>query len=269
MENMVATDAINETEVNGMRDDGDAGVDEISLSDLVQPDESDSKTVEHSEADAPKDEQPSDDGSKDQIKNQKSFDDALKNRLEYERKRLEKLPQYRLGKMLLEERMRAENVDAEKAFALITKEHDSAKAQEYAKNPQSFFEDYLNSQRQSAPEPQAAENEAEALAKQMIEAQNAGMIPASFNPKVDITPDFLRSLQQYGAPAAFAIWDAKRQVAEQAEIERQKSAPKPMPVSGSTKTHKKLDFSSMSSKEFWDLENKIQEAKRSGKKVTF
>jgi hypothetical protein len=269
MENTVEFEAINTETSEQQYDDGAAGVDDISLSDLMQSDVSETGTVvEQPEADAQPEAQPRDDDAQEPIKDQRDFNLALRARLEREREKFQKTPEFLAGQMLLRERMAKDGISAEEALDRIRRERNTEKAQEYAKNPTAFYEDYLNN-RQTAYEPRPQMTEAESLAQQMTAAHDAGLVPPSFDPRRDMTAAFVGNLQRYGAEAALEIWKAQQNAATQAEVQRQKAAPRPMRVGGGSAPAPKLDFENMSSEEFAKIDKQIEQSLRMGRRVRF
>ena len=269
MENTVEMEAVNTETSEQQYDDGAAGVDEISLSDLMQSDASETGTVvEQPEADAQPGAQPRDDDAQEPIKDQRDFNLALRARLEREREKFQRTPEYLAGQMLLQERMAKDGISAEEALDRIRRERNTERAQEYAKNPAAFYEDYLNN-RQTAPTTAPQASEAETLAQQMTAAGEAGLIPPSFDPKRDMNAAFVGNLQRYGAEAALEIWKAQQSTAVQTEVQRQKAAPRPMRVGGGGVTAPKLDFENMSSEEFAKIDKQIEQSLRMGRKVRF
>ena len=245
-----------------------AGAGEISLSALSEADEPEARTVEpQADADAQPLERTRDDGAQATVLDQQAFDTALGKRLARERERHERTPEYRLGSMLLAERMRADGLSAEEAYERILRERNERKAQEYADNPKSFYEDYLND-RQSGRRETVPGSEAERLAGEMAAAERAGLVPAGFDAKRDLDGGFVANLQRFGAEAALAIWSAARTASDQAEAQRHREAPRPMRVAGGEVSAPKLDFAAMSADEFRQLEARIEAAQRKGRRVT-
>lgn len=189
--------------------------------------------------------------------------------MERERKKYEASNEYQMGKALIEERMARDSVDADEAIKRIKADSIKAKAQNYSRNPEQFFADYLSKQQQTELQPQREVTPADRMAQELIAARDAGLIPQDFSPKTDITPEFVQNMQKYGTEAALKMWELTRTAAQSAEVNKRKNSVQPMNVSGTSVSAPSVDFSSMSSKEFAAFEKKVKEATMRGKRVQF
>jgi len=231
-------------------------------------------TAEPQPADEPAAEPAHDGDAKPKIENQKDFNYALNRRLEDERKkyarRYESSDEYQIGKMLLQDRAAKDGITVQEARRRIESERIEAQAKQYAENPQSFYQDYI---RAKQPEQTPIQDPAMNLSQQIIEARESGVLPEEFSPE-HVNSDFVENVQRYGIEAASKIWQAQQspKVAVDSiadEIEKRRNMPKPMnPASGNV-TPPRINFSDMSSEEFWKLDAKIKEAQLRGKTPRF
>ena len=199
------------------------------------------------------------DGSADaQITNQKDFNKALGARLGEERDRLtrryENSPEYQLGKQMLAERMRRDNLSADDAYKAILDENIKAQAKQFKDNPEQFYEHMLRSQnqRQQVQQTPSHEQTAMNLTQQLIDAGNRGAMPENFTPQ-DITPEFISNAQAYGIDAALVMWSNRAAGTREdvvAELTRRQSMPVPMRSTGDNVAPRPVDFEHMSKEEF-------------------
>lgn len=200
------------------------------------------------------------------ITNQKDFNRALNARLGEERSRVtrryEQSPEYMLGKQMLEERMRRDNLSADAAYKRIRDEQIQSQAQAYKENPENFYEDWLRSQSQPARQNTASQtpSTAEDLTSQLMDARSRGLMPNDFQPS-DITSDFIANVQKYGMDSALAIWDTTRPSHTRAdivnELERRQQMPQPMRSNGDFVSPRPPDFKNMSREEFSKWESAL------------
>lgn len=215
------------------------------------------------------------------IQNQTDFNAALKTRLAEKEatvsRRYTSSPEYQLGKMLLAERMQKDGVSAEVAAQRIRQERIDQRAQQYKQDPQEFYRDYLQSQTQPAPAPQAnpmqnaPQDEASTLAQQLYDAKQAGILPDSFDPNKHITREFISDVQRFGVEAAARIFQVQTASTDSivSELERRRQQPQPIRPTGGSVSAPKIDIANMTDAEFAALDAKIGDAMAKGKRVKF
>jgi len=255
---------------------GGAEQNEISVSELLS-DGSAAETVET----------PSADGSQQKVSNQKDFDTALSRRLTQENTKgynrgkaeIEGSPEMQYIRAVIEDRAREKGITREQAFRELTEERINARAQKYAKDPASWYRDQMLGQQptQNAQETnQTGSLSVTEIAKQMADAIRANELPEGFDPQKPGN-DFFENAGEYGVRAALRIWKAEhasevqaqanaRQIAQ--EVEKRRSAPKPMAPSGANPANPRdIDFGKMSSKDFYEFERRLKQAAKEGKTV--
>lgn len=280
MENTVEMNAP-EAVVDGAQavDAPDAGGEEqveVNAADLVDA-SSAAETVEKSSADdlPPK------------VKNQADFDKALSNRLSQEntkgynrgKSEVENSPEMQYIRALINDRAREKGITREQALKELNDERIEAKAKHYAENPTSWFRDQMLGKEQEQQAQASIPNgflSVQEIAMQMADAMRSNSLPEGFDPK-NPGDDFFEAAGQYGVKAALRIWKAEHasEVASQAdarqiaaEIEKRRSAAKPMsPASPNPATPREVDYMSMNSAQFRELEAKMKQARREGKTV--
>lgn len=204
---------------------------------------------------------------------QADFDRILGARLRDERVRHEASPEFMLGQQLIRERAARDGVTAEEAYRRITNDHVQQRAEQYVKDPKSFYTDMLTQQLQpqtpQTPQTSPTPNtpaDAATLTQQLIAA---GAMDMGFQPQ-HITPQFAADAQQYGVQTALLLWQrgqAPTQDAVVATLEQRKRAPQPMRPMSNGGTVPTRDYASMSSEEFRKLEAKLQQATLDGRRV--
>jgi len=246
----------------------DNASDYVGIEDLMS--ESDDGTVEQAQtAPAPDDAGTAGSAPAQQTaQTQTDFDKVLGKRLYDERSKQEtrwrSTPQYLLGEELLQERMKRENLSEADAYEKIRAERREAKAQQYARNPQEFYADYLAEKEPTKTQPS---NSAEELTRMLIEA---GAPDMGFTAG-DITPQFAEDAQKYGVSAALAMWQRTRSADTQAQARQQmdvqRSLPRSHSIQGQAAGAPALDYSTMSDEDFDKVTAKLNRATRDGRRV--
>ena len=249
---------------------------EVSVSDLLN-ESSTAETVENA----------SDDSSLPKVNNQKDFDTALSRRLSQEnakgynkaKSEFENSPEMQYIRAVIEDRAREKGITREQALRELNEERINARAQEYAKNPASWYRDQMLGQQNNPSaqgSPQIGNLTVSDIARQMADAIRANELPEGFNPQKP-GDDFFEAAGQFGVKAALRIWKAEhasevqaqanaRQIAQ--EVEKRRNAAKPMsPSSPNPATTREVDFTKMSTAEFRNIEQKMKQAQREGKTV--
>lgn len=220
------------------------------------------------------------------VDNQKDFNAALSARLSQEntkgynkgKSEVENSPEMQYIRAVIEDRAREKGITREQALRELNEERINARAQQYAKDPASFYRDQMLAQQNN--QAQAANPTGmlpvEEIARQMADAMRSNALPEGFDPH-NPGNDFFEAAGQYGVKAALRIWKAEhasevqaqtdaRQIAT--EIERRRSAPKPMsPTSANPAVPREVDYMSMSTDQFKKFEEQIRKAEREGKRV--
>lgn len=249
---------------------------EVSVSDLLN-EGSTAETVENA----------SDDSSLPKVNNQKDFDTALSRRLSQEnakgynkaKSEYENSPEMKYIRAVIEDRAREKGITREQALRELNEERINARAQEYAKNPASWYRDQMLGQQNNSPaqgSSQIGNLTVSEIARQMADAIRANDLPEGFNPQKP-GDDFFEAAGQFGVKAALRIWKAEhasevqaqanaRQIAQ--EVEKRRNAAKPMsPSSPNPAVSREVDFTKMSTDEFRNIEQKMKQAQREGKTV--
>ena len=201
---------------------------------------------------------------------QADFDRILGARLRDERAKHEATPEFMLGQQLIRERAARDGVTAEEAYRRITNDHVQQRAEQYAKDPKSFYADMLTQQMTPQAPPIRPTNNtpdpAASLTQQLIAA---GAMDMGFQPQ-HITPQFAADAQKYGVQTALVLWQRGQtptQDAVVAQIEQRRRAPQPMRPTGNGGAMPTYDYSAMSSEEFKKLDAKLKQAAMNGQRV--
>lgn len=245
---------------------------EISVSELLA-DSSKAETVDTS----------GDDGPQPKVNNQKDFNDALSKRLSQEnakgynraKSEIENSPEMQYIRAVIEDRAREKGITREQALRELNEERINARAQQYVKDPASWYRDQMLGQ-QPSQNAQLGNLTVSDIARQMADAIRANEIPEGFDTR-NPGNDFFEAAGEYGVKAALRIWKAEhasevqaqanaRQIAQ--EVERRRGAAKPMSPSGANPAvPREVDFTRMSSDEFRAFEQRLKQAQREGKTV--
>lgn len=254
--------------VNTIPQDDNAG-DYVGIEDLMS--ESEESTVEQAQtAPAPDDAGTAAPAPEAQTaQTQTDFDKVLGKRLYDERSKQEarwrSTPQYLLGEELLKERMAKDNLSEADAYERIRAERRDAKAQQYARNPQEFYNDYLAEKEQ--PRQTQQSGGAEEFTRALIEA---GAPDMGFTAD-DITASFTEDVQKYGVQAALAMWQRTREAGTRAQAREQmnvqRSLPRPHTVQGQPAGAPAYDYSTMSDEDFDKVIAKLNQATLDGRRV--
>jgi len=220
------------------------------------------------------------------VENQKDFNEALRSRLSQEntkgynrgKSEVENSPEMQYIRAVIEDRAREKGITREQALRELNDERINARAQQYAKDPASWYRDQMLGQQntQAQANTPAGMLPVEEIARQMADAMRSNALPEGFDPH-NPGNDFFEAAGQYGVKAALRIWKAEhasevqaqtdaRQIAT--EIERRRNAPKPMsPSSANPSVPREVDYMSMSTEQFKKFEEQLRKADREGKRV--
>lgn len=255
---------------------GGAEQNEVSVSELLA-DSSKAETVE----------KPGDDGPQPKVNNQKDFDKALSQRLSQEntkgynrgKSEVENSPEMQYIRAVIEDRAREKGITREQALRELNEERINARAQQYAKDPASWYRDQMLGQQPNHNAQQSTQIgnlSVTEIARQMADAIRANELPEGFDAR-NPGNDFFEAAGEYGVKAALRIWKAEhasevqaqvdaRQIAQ--EVEKRRGAAKPMSPSGANPAiPREIDFNRMSTEEFRAFEAKVKQAQREGKTV--
>lgn len=255
---------------------GGAEQNEVSVSDLL---------TEGSQAETVV--KPGDDSPQPKVNNQKDFDKALSQRLSQEnakgynrgKSEIENSPEMQYIRAVIDDRAREKGITREQALRELNDERINARAQQYAKDPASWYRDQMLGQQptQNAQDStKIGSLSVSEIARQMADAIRANDLPEGFDPR-NPGNDFFEAAGEYGVKAALRIWKAEhasevqaqvdaRQIAQ--EVEKRRSAPKPMSPSGANPANpREIDFGKMNSKEFLEFDRRLKQAAREGKTV--
>ncbi len=168
---------------------------------------------------------------------QEQLDAELGKRAKDVRKSIQESEEYKLGKMFLERRAKADNVSRKKAAELIREEYFNAEKERLSKDPAALAEAVLRSQmpretaaeeapQQEAPTHDTADARVQALASAVRESMQRGGLPQSFNVNecLEIYPDFFSDAKAFGEAAAVKIAEAHYRAAAAQQTARQVDA---------------------------------------------
>lgn len=209
------------------------------------------------------------DGAKPQT--QKDIDRAFGQRLAQERRKYEQSPEWQLGSMYLDERAKRDGVSRAEAYQRIQKERLDARADAYARNPKLFYQDVLQGNmvtpksQQSPAMPEEPQAQARRVGEELATMYQAGELPDGFDIRSSLDQETYNDIVSYGAPAAMQIWAARH--GPERELARRQSGPAPMRPTSSNKQSAPLDFSTISSEEFFKKKAEIRKAALDGKRV--
>lgn len=255
---------------------GGAEPNEVSVSELLN-DSSQAEKVD----------KPGDDSPQPKVNSQKDFDTALSRRLTQEnakgynrgKSEIENSPEMQYIRAVIEDRAREKGITREQALRELNEERINARAQQYVKDPASWYRDQMLGQQPQAQAQEPAQIgrlTVTELAKQMADVIRANELPEGFDPHKP-GDDFFEAAGEYGVKAALRIWKAEhaaevkaqadaRQIAQ--EVERRRNGPKPMSPSGANPSApREIDFGKMSTAEFLAFEKRIKQADKDGKIV--
>lgn len=262
MNEYAETTATNETAAVGMGGQGDT----ISAADLFTPEETGAgnQTDSNVQADAPAREKTderrftSDDMSR-----------AVTNRLKQERKGAA----YQLGRELLDEYMRTNNVNEADALAKIREERINAKAAAFKADPEKGFRELMQ-QREQRAEPEedtrTPEAHAERLYNSIVADMQSGKVPDGFDLEAHMADrenarQFVELYEAFGMEKACA-YAMRMSAPATTKTEQNRALPKPI-ATNNAYNPQNIDYMAMSSKEFAELERKMKKARAEGKRV--
>lgn len=198
--------------------------------------------------------------------------DTVERRLKQERRKAA----YQLGAELLNERMKADNVDEAEAFKRIRDDRRKAKAAEYKNDPEKAFEELLRMREEPTETEDDRTDTSEAKAYRMVadieEGIASGKVPKGFDIKGYLSGDrertakFVNWYEKLGLEEACEIAMGMSATATQTKTERNRSLPKMMNTNNSSPT-KDVDYMSMTTEQFAEVKRRIKEARASGKTV--
>ena len=262
MNEYAETTVAEETAATGISEQG-----EINAADLLTPEATGAgnQTDNNAQTDAPAREKTderrftSDDMSR-----------AVQNRLKQERKGAA----YQLGRELLDEYMRANNVNEADALAKIREERINAKAAAFKADPEKGFRELMQ-QREQRIEPeeetQTLEARVETLYNNIVADMQAGKVPQGFDLNAHLSDranaqQFIELYEAFGMEKACAY--AMRMTPQPTRTEINRSLPKGIQTNNSY-TPSTPDFANMDSKSFREYDQKMKQAYNSGKRVKF
>lgn len=184
---------------------------------------------------------------------------------------------YQLGRELLDEYMRANNLNSEAdALSRIRDERIKAKAASYKDNPEQAFEELLR-QREAPRVPEdetlSSEANAERIFSELTDEIRSGKVPKDF----DITNylsdperarEFLGWRSALGIEQACSIAMRMNVQSTPSKTEQNRALPQPMGTNNSYNP-KPVNVKAMTSEQFREYEKNIKRAHNSGKRVQF
>ena len=253
-------------------------VDEVTISDLMADTQDDAKVDEQTDAADPSEQRDDNaepqtgDGQQTVYKSQQEVDAAFSKRLAAERKRNESSDEFKLGRFLIDQVASSKGISRAEAAEQIRKAEIDRQAEEYASNPKEFYKAQLVKEQQTTKD-SGMQGEASRISADLSNAARNGNLPNGFG-KESITKEFVLDAKEYGVKAALAMWERQNTESPSmqrvvAEVEKRRSAVKPMQPSGRSPSPERIDFSNMSSEEFRKVEQRIKKAQLDGKTVKF
>ena len=256
----------------------DVGGEEVSVSDYMGSAQTPEPKAKEAPATAESVENTEDDAPLPNVTNAKDFQKALRERLPQERKRgrseIENSPEMKYVRALIEDRAREKGITPEAALKELNDERINKKAEQYGKNPASWFKDQMLQQQQTQ-EPSRSDA-GYRIANGVARAMQEQRIPEGFDPH-NPGNEFFADADQYGVDAALVIWELKHAPQVQAEAKankiaealdrRQKAAAPMSPTTANPQSSRSVDYMNMSSDEFRRLDEQLMRAARAGKKV--
>ena len=250
-----------ETAAVGMGEQG-----EVNAADLLTPEATGAgnQTDGNAQTDAPARETP----------NERRFtsDDmsrAVQNRLKQERKGAA----YQLGRELLDEYMRANNVSEADALAKLREDRINQKAAAFKADPEKGFRELMQQRatREPEEETQTPEARVETLYNNIVADMQAGKVPDGFDLNAHLNDranaqQFIELYEAFGMEKACAY--AMRMNPKPTRTEINRSLPQGIQTNNSY-TPSTPDFENMDSKTFREFDQKMKQAYNSGKRVKF
>lgn len=195
---------------------------------------------------------------------------AVQNRLKQERKGAA----YQLGRELLDEYMRANNVSEADALAKIREDRINAKAAAFKEDPEKGFRELMQQRAQRIEpeeETQTSESRVETLYNSITADMQAGKVPQGFDlptymKDAENARRFIRLYEAFGMEEAcdYAI----RMNPQKTRTEINRELPQGIQTNNSY-TPSTPDFQNMDSKTFREYDQKMKQAYNSGKRVKF
>lgn len=192
-----------------------------------------------------------------------------------EQAKYESSDEYQFGRMMLQQRAARENITVQEARRRYEQEQVSSQAAEYQRDPKKFFEDYVRTQNGTPPvqqaQPQQLQSEAAIISQQIVEARENGLLPESFSP-ADATPAFISDIQRFGIEGAARLFAVSKPQAPTAaniadELERRRSAPRPMRPASQGGGAGAPRFDRMTDEQFKKIDADIERAIMEGKRI--
>lgn len=251
-----------ETAATGISEQG-----EINAADLFAPEANGAgvQTDRDAQTDAPVEQKPDD--------RRFTSDDmsrAVQNRLKQERRGAA----YQLGRELLDEYMRANNLSESDALAKIREDRIKQKAAEFKADPEKGFTELMR-QREQRIEPEeetrTSEARAETLYNNIVSDMQAGKVPQGFDLRAYMTnrenaQQFIELYEAFGMEKACAY--AIRMAPQPTRTEINRSLPQGITTNNSYSPNIP-DVANMDSKTFREFDQKMKQAYSSGKRVKF
>ena len=262
MNEYAETPIAEETAAAGISEQG-----EINAADLFTPEANGAgvQTDQHAQTDAPV-EQKTDD-------RRYTSDDmsrAVQNRLKQERKGAA----YQLGRELLDEYMRANNVSEADALTKIREDRINQKAAAFKADPEKGFRELMQ-QRALRAEPeeetQTSEARVDTLYNSIVSDMQAGKVPQGFDLNAHMNDpnnarQFIELYEAFGMEKACDY--AMRMNPQPTRTEINRSLPQGIKTNNAY-TPSVPDFENMDSKSFREFDQKMKQAYNSGKRVKF
>lgn len=195
---------------------------------------------------------------------------AVQNRLRQERKGAA----YQLGRELLDEYMRANNLNEADALAKIREDRINAKAAAFKADPEKGFRELMQ-QREQRIEPEeetrTSDDHVKTLYNNIVADMNAGKVPQGFDLNAHLNDranaqQFIELYEAFGMEKACAY--AMRMNPRPTRTEINRSLPQGIQTNNSY-TPSVPDFENMDSKTFREFDQKMRQAANSGKRVKF
>ena len=194
---------------------------------------------------------------------------AVQNRLKQERRGAA----YQLGREILDEYMTANNIKNEAdALAKIREDRINAKAAEFKENPEKGFRELMQQREQREPgeETRTPEARVETLYNNIVADMQAGRVPDGFDLNAHLSDranakQFIELYEAFGMEKACA-YAMKMTPQKPTRTEVNRSLPQGISTNNSY-TPANVDYMSMTSEQFAEVEKRIRQARAQGKRV--
>ena len=191
---------------------------------------------------------------------------AVQNRLRQERRGAA----YTLGRELLDEYMKTNNITEAEALAKIREDRIQQKAAQFKADPEKGFAELMRQRQYAGDDTPTPEARVDRLYNDIVTDIQSGKVPQGFDLNAYLSNpndarDFIDLYEQFGMERACAF--AMRMNAQTpSKAEQNRALPKPINTNNAY-TPVQPDVWAMSSKDFAEMEKRMRKARAQGKRV--